>query len=76
VALGIKSRDIYNVIIFFLTNKKTEKDFAGVKGKREIGSKKEGIYAYFASLFNLGSCDRQKSPQKTGKNFKKIQIER
>ena len=39
------------------------------KGKRiRNGSKKEGNYPYFISLFDIGLYDRQKSPHKTGKN--------
>ena len=39
------------------------------KGNR---SKKEGNCPYFVSLFNIGPYVRQKSLQKTGKNFKKF----
>ena len=43
----------------------------GRKGRNR--SKKEGKYLNFVSLFNKGPYDRQKSMQKTGKNFKKFQ---
>ena len=60
--------------------KKGKKGKKGKRGgKREqqegIVEKQEGKYPYFASLFNIGPYDHQKSPQQIGKNSKNFQGE-
>ena len=71
--------NLYSGLIWIKFKGKRGRRWEKGKKRRENGrkegnsSKKERKYTYFVSLFNIGPYDRPKSPQKTGKNFKKFQ---